>query len=210
MDLWIWVISAAIAVALILMINPIIKYTMVFRHRQPKNGVPLEEFLDRTGGRIPSGEALEMLEPVIRKLAQFHTNGRSHMDVCPQRIVVVPETKKAALLAPGGRRLMRPGYSAPEQYGGKKGTWADVYAAACVLYRMTTGKNPPDALLRVQDDSEVPREAAGVDMPDGIRQAWLRALSLEPRARFRDCGLLAQELYPHVKPPAEQVELKKR
>jgi hypothetical protein len=49
-----------------------------------------------------------------------------------------------------------------------------------------------------------------MDGPGELKQAWVRAFSLEPKARFRDCGMLALDLYPHSKPPAEQVALKRK
>lgn len=210
MDLWIWIIAAAAAAVLISLIDPIVKYFVVFRRRKPKGGVLMEKYLEKTGGWIPGAQALVMLEPVVRRLALFHTNGRVHLDLCPQRIVVVPGQQKMALLGPGRSGNIRPGYSAPEQYGGKTGLWTDVYAVAAVFYRMAVGKNPPEAAQRIENDTEVAQAVAGMDVADEIKQALLRALNLEPKARFQDCGMLAQDLYPHSKPPAEQVNLKRK
>ncbi len=204
MDLWIWVVSGTVAATLIVLIERIVKYAVVFRRRQPKHGVPLEEYIARAGGRIPAERALGMLEPVVRRLALFHTNGRAHLNVCPQRIVVVPGSQKLVLLAPEGGGLVS-GYSAPEQYRGEAGPGADVYAAACVLYRMAAGKTPPEAMLRLTNDAEVKQDIADMNVAEDIKRAWLRALSPEPEARFKNCGMLAMDLYPKIKTPAEQV-----
>ncbi|MEI6100846.1 MAG: hypothetical protein WCP73_03315, partial [Eubacteriales bacterium] len=108
MDLWIWAVSGAAAFALIYIIRTILKKALVFRNKDTKTGVPLEMYLDSLKDRLTFEDSLIMLEPVARKLAEMHTNGLCHLDVCPQKITVDPETQKAALMEPEPAAAIRP------------------------------------------------------------------------------------------------------
>ncbi len=200
-NIWLLIAFAAAAAAAILFI--LIKKGKVrfFVKKRSKN-IPLEKFLVNMGGRLPFDMAAKILEPVIRRLAEMHAKGMCHLDICPENITIDPALQSAELLEPGKKDaggytiLTRPGYSPLEQYraGGDIGTWTDVYAVGAVIYRMVTGKNPPEALARMENDSELSGNIIDHLIDFNKKQAWLRALNISAEGRTRNCGRVAEEL----------------
>lgn len=164
----------------------------------------LEEWLENAGGRVPFEEALALLEPVIKTLAAMHKNGISHLDICPEKILLHKKTLQGLLLRPdkiekfGCKVMIRPGYSPAEQYkdGGDIGPWSDVYAMGAVLYLLVSGAIPPDAITRLDNDSELPRDIESRLIEESLKRAWLDSLRMQPSERIADCTQLAARLYP--------------
>ncbi|MCR5276041.1 MAG: serine/threonine protein kinase [Clostridiales bacterium] len=110
---------------------------------------------------IPEDEAVELLMPVMLSLQEIHKQGILHRDIAPENIFIT-ETGEVKLIDFGASRfattsysrsltvIIKQGYSPEEQYRsrGDQGTYTDVYALAATLYKMITGKTPPDAMER--------------------------------------------------------------
>ncbi len=161
----------------------------------------LEAWLANAGGRVPFEMALYVLEPVVRGLAALHAAGTSRLNIGADN-VLVQESGQAALAeearkAVAGAPALKAGFAAPEQYrtGGDIGPWCDVYAVGALLYRLVIGKPPPDAFSRMEYDADVQQDIAGRDLDENKKSAWLRALSIKPEERFRNCGVLAEALF---------------
>ena len=123
-------------------------------------GETLAELLEREGA-IPEDRAVEMMMPVMKSLEVIHSAGILHRDIAPDNIFITKDgTTK--LIDFGASRyattshsrslsvIIKPGYSPEEQYRsrGDQGPHTDVYALAATLYKMITGKTPPDAMER--------------------------------------------------------------
>ena len=123
-------------------------------------GETLAELLEREG-TIPEDRAVEMMMPVMKSLEVIHSAGILHRDIAPDNIFITKDgTTK--LIDFGASRyattshsrsltvIIKPGYSPEEQYrsNGDQGTHTDVYALGATLYKMMTGKTPPDAMER--------------------------------------------------------------
>lgn len=124
------------------------------------DGETLTEYLKREH-TIPEEDAVNMLMPVMNSLQVVHQEGILHRDIAPDNIFLT-KTGEVKLIDFGASRyattshsrsltvIIKPGYSPEEQYRsrGDQGPYTDVYALAATMYKMITGKTPPDAMER--------------------------------------------------------------
>ena len=123
-------------------------------------GETLASYMEHTG-TIPEDTAVMIMTPVMESLIAVHAEGILHRDIAPENIFLTMDGR-VKLIDFGASRyattshsrsltvIIKPGYSPEEQYRsrGDQGPYTDVYSAAAVLYKMITGKTPPDALER--------------------------------------------------------------
>jgi len=124
------------------------------------DGETLTSYLKREK-TIPEDEAVAMLMPVMQSLQIVHEKGIMHRDIAPDNIFLTKDGD-VKLIDFGASRfattshsrsltvIIKPGYSPEEQYRsrGDQGPHTDVYALGATLYKMITGKTPPDAMER--------------------------------------------------------------
>ena len=124
------------------------------------DGETLTDYLKREK-TIPEDQAVNMLMPVMNSLQTVHAEGLLHRDIAPDNIFLT-KTGEVKLIDFGASRyattshsrsltvIIKPGFSPEEQYRsrGDQGPYTDVYALAATLYKMITGKTPPDAMER--------------------------------------------------------------
>lgn len=123
-------------------------------------GETLKQYLSKVG-TIPEDEAVEMLMPVMKSLKTVHAAGLLHRDIAPDNIFITKDGD-VKLIDFGAARyattshsrsltvIVKPGFSPEEQYRSKgdQGPHTDVYSLAATLYKMITGKTPPDSMQR--------------------------------------------------------------
>jgi serine/threonine-protein kinase len=107
------------------------------------------------------------------------------------------------------RLLGTPNYMAPEQVRGQADERSDQYAIGVLLYHCLIGRPPyaalrdrPQALLLSAVQSGTfprPRERRP-ELPEALEGVILRAMSLEPAARFGSVDELGRQLVPHAAP----------
>jgi WD40 repeat protein len=102
-----------------------------------------------------------------------------------------------------GTALGTPAYMSPEQAEGRLdqvGPLSDVYSLGATLYCLLTGKPPieetdvGEALRRVQCGEFPPPRAVRPGVPRGLEAIILKALALEPEARYPSARALTDEI----------------
>src|SRR4051794_4956591 len=168
----------------------------------------------REHGRIPPGEAVDILTQACRGLDFAHRNGVVHRDVKPGNLLRAAEGGAVKLADFGiakaaeqsditkvGSVLGTAAYLSPEQARGEPaGPASDLYALGVVAYQLMAGRLPYEAasltdLARLQATSPPPRlDDLEPDVPPTLAAAVLRALSGDPEARYPDAAAMEEAL----------------
>ena len=119
---------------------------------------------------LPPERVLALIEPVAAALSHAHQSGIVHADLKPSNIFLTDDEQvkvidfgiARAIEDPGGDGertvfdasvlgALTPRYASPEQCAGAPADQRDdVYALACVIYELLTGKHPFDGLSGLQ------------------------------------------------------------
>lgn len=196
--------------ALSRVVNPAIATCYGF-YRDGDDGFLLTEFipgetlqtrLQRVGG-LPWQAASDLVLQSLDGLKQAHDAGILHGDVRPANIMVTPDTR-VKLKNFGIARLLNtvgPEYLAPEcVLGNPPEARSDLYSLGLVFYQMLTGRmafqgaTPADVLrAHVEEAAKLPSEL-GIQIPQPVEQALMRALAKKPEYRHADAGAFATQL----------------
>ncbi|MEZ5854174.1 MAG: serine/threonine-protein kinase [Hyphomicrobiaceae bacterium] len=150
-------------------------------------------------GRPPTQDELDrIVKPLLSALEEVHRNGMMHRDISPDNLLM-RQDGMAVLIDFGSAReqirgraramsaIVKHGYSPPEQYTSKpelQGPWTDIYALAATLYRIMTGKLPPDAAERfIKDDLAPVSQLARAAYRPSFMQAIDRGLQMKVEDR---------------------------
>ncbi|WP_231639291.1 serine/threonine-protein kinase [Mycobacterium sp. Marseille-P9652] len=173
-------------------------------------GVDLATLLQREGPLEP-GRAVSIVRQVADALDAAHAETVIHRDVKPANILLAGDGF-ASLVdfglanAAGDARLTKPGtavgtfdYVAPERLTGEPVDHrCDVYALACVLYELLTGRAPYSAhrelpeLMAAHMTAPIPvpsRQRPGI--PAGFDAVVARGMAKNPGDRYQSAGQLA-------------------
>ncbi len=161
-------------------------------------GIAFSDYLSHKGGVIPFEEAIRIMMPMLDALRAVHEKNLLHRDISPDNIFVTSDGRVILLdfgaarhaLGEQGRNLsviLKPGYAPEEQYRsrGKQGPWTDIYAAAATLYKAITGKMPPDALDRLNDDQIIRPSQFGVSISSEEEAVMMKALAVKAENRYQ-------------------------
>ena len=129
------------------------------------DGRTLDRLLGPSEALTPD-ETQEILPSLFAGADAIHKAGLLHLDICPAAIAI----RRDGSAALGRAHLVRRTLGAPERGGtpalaardayrgeeyfqpsGKLGPWTDIYALCATLFRLATGKPPPDPLKRRRD-----------------------------------------------------------
>jgi serine/threonine-protein kinase len=168
----------------------------------------------RERGKLPPGEAVDILAQSCRGLDYAHRNGVVHRDVKPGNLLRAKDGGLVKLADFGiakaaeqsditkvGSVLGTAAYLSPEQARGEPaGPASDLYALGVVAYQLMAGRLPYEAssltdLARLQQSSPPPRlDELEADVPPALAAAVLRALSGDPDARYPDAAAMEDAL----------------
>lgn len=177
-------------------------------------GTTLRDFTAAMGGQMPYQQVIDILTPVMDALKVIHRAGVLHRDISPDNIFITTKGTivlidfGAARQAMGDRSrslsiILKPGYTPEEQYRsrGVQGPWTDVYALGATIYRLVTGRMPPESLDRLAEESLVPPSRLGVRIGGQEERALLKAMAVKAKDRFRSVQDFQQALLPPRRQP---------
>ena len=187
-------------------------------------GITLKQYLVRSGGKpVPFEKMLGILLPVMDALRMVHAAGLLHRDVSPDNIFLTT-SGQVTLIDFGAARqsmnlnvqnvqqqsvsvILKPGYAPEEQYRshGRQGPWTDIYALGATMYRTLTGRIPPEALDRLENDTLVPPSKLGIRIPAYAEAAILRAMAVHAEDRFQTVDEFRAALLKGAQQPARLV-----
>ena len=169
-------------------------------------GRTLKEVVAQSGP-IPADTMLALLEPVLRAMEAMHQAGVIHRDISPDNLMEL-EDGTVKLMDFGCARdfqsgltetiTLKHGFAPREQYSGRdQGPWTDVYALCATVYYCLTGKVPPRATLRGEDEQDpmIPPRQLGADLIEEQERALLRGLSPKIENRWHSAAELYAALY---------------
>lgn len=172
------------------------------------DGINLKQYLEQSGGRIEEARVKALMRPVLESLMEIHETGFIHRDISPDN-VMVDRKNRIKLIDFGSVRdqstvdektytvTLKHGYAPPEQYyaKGKQGPWTDIYSICATIYRMLTGKNPPNSIERLNQDEYVSPSNYGVKISQQMEYVLRKGLSVKAEDRYQSIGYLMQDLY---------------
>jgi len=173
-------------------------------------------------GKFPPEQAARMMLQICRALEAAHSEGVIHRDLKPHNIMLDKNGRvyvmdfgiaRSAYL-PGmtqtGALIGTPEYMSPEQARGEKLTvQSDLFSLGVIFYELLTGQSPypgdaPLATLwkRLQERPKPPMEVDPA-IPKPLNDIVMRALEIEPEARWASAREMAQQLEIWLGPSAE-------
>ena len=165
------------------------------------DGCALDKYMAQKGGRLSVDEANRLLLPLMQSLDKVHAKGIVHRDIAPDNIIITKDSN-AKLIDFGAARystgeksksldvILKHGFAPREQYmrRGRQGPYTDVYALAATYYYAITGKVPPDAIERTEEDVLFPPSSLGVKISAKTEDALLKALEITSSERYQSMG----------------------
>lgn len=167
--------------------------------------VPLSEYLEKIDGQELWCKAKRYLLPLYNGVSNLHKKGITHQGICPSNIFL--DKNQRPYLTGFSISEVRtdkgeldtelfPGFSAPEQYSLEswQGTWTDVYSLAAVTYRVLTGKVPPSASQRLENDTLVPAMDLDFTITENISDAIQKGLEPQAQRRYQNIDEFTEKL----------------
>jgi serine/threonine protein kinase len=170
-----------------------------------KTGYMVMEYIDgespafllkQHGGILSVENTFAILLPILDALETIHAQHIYHLDISAHNILI-DKNNTPILIDFGAARSMnllneqthtltlvlKAGYSPPEQYSGKGhiGAWTDIYACGALFYLLLSGKLPPAATDRWQNN-KLPH----LKITPHLNQVIKKALQLKIEQRFQN------------------------
>ena len=153
------------------------------------DGISLKNLI-MSKGTLKADTFLPMFKVLLEDIEKMHRTGLLHRDIAPDNIMLTKDNI-LKLIDFGSARsiengksmtvLLKPGFAPIEQYQSHgQGTYTDVYGVCATLYYCLTGKVPPAAMNRLDDDPIVPPNEYGAGLTKKQQQVLLRGLAVQP------------------------------
>jgi len=185
---------------------------LVFLAMERLRGRDLASELKARGGTLPVGAAITVVDQILEALRAAHGKGIIHRDLKPGNVFLAEEegarvaklldfgiakVRGAPTLTAGNMVLGTPQYMAPEQLAGTRlDHRADVFAVGAILYELLCGRVPIEGssyeviVKRVQGLKPPDIRKLRGDLPDALADVVMRALAVDPDARWPDAAAM--------------------
>lgn len=178
------------------------------------NGVTLKKYLNAKKEPLSLDEIISYTMQILKALILAHENSIIHRDIKPQNIMVlesgqikvmdfgiakVPNTETVTV---NDKAIGTVYYMSPEQANAAPvDSRSDIYSLGAMLYEISTGTTPFKGdsavaiLMKHIKETPIPPRQLNPDIPIGLEQIILCAMSKKPNDRFES----AREMYDYVK-----------
>ena len=173
-------------------------------------------------GPCSESEVLAWMLPIMAIVQELHGRNPAvvHRDIKPANIILTPD-HRAVLVDFGVTKLhdaqaittqtlvraVSQGFSPLEQYTGRTGPQADIYALAATMYLLLTNRLPPPAITRSTQDKLVAPRLLNPSISPRVEQALLKALAVQTSQRYRTMREFADALSTSPAPAATDVSM---
>lgn len=169
-------------------------------------GETIGDRLKRTGP-LSWEESKKRFFSVIETMEKVHQAGQIHQGLCPDSLmlqtdgtvkILSPDCPKGLQAGCDACSIQetKSGFSPPELYiqMDGSGTWTDVYAMAATLYCALTGKIPPSAVDRMEEDTTDWILLQRRDIPGNVSAALQKAMILKAGMRTQTMAEFLKDL----------------
>ena len=171
-------------------------------------------------GRLDWRKAAKIGSQIAAGLYTAHKNHIIHRDIKPHNIIItkdgiakitdfgIAKAASSSTINAKSSSLGSVHYFSPEHArGGYTDEKSDIYSLGIVLYEMVTGKLPFDgdsavvvAMKHLKDNAVEPKKIVP-DIPDGLNDIIMKAMSKEASGRYSNAMLLYNDLQTILKTP---------
>ncbi len=172
-------------------------------------GITLKNYLKGRNGPLSFEEIVCYSKQILRALCVAHENHIIHRDIKPQNIMVlqnglikvmdfgIAKLPNAETVTVTDKAIGTVYYMSPEQARGKTiDARSDIYSFGAMLYELATGElpftgdTPLSVILKQINDEPIPPREINPDIPVGLEQIILCAMSKKPNERFQSAELM--------------------
>ncbi|MBO5374733.1 MAG: serine/threonine protein kinase [Clostridia bacterium] len=173
------------------------------------SGITLKRYLKAKGKPLSFDELMSYTIQTLKALKVAHDNGIIHRDIKPQNIMLlrnghikvmdfgIAKLPNAETVTMTDKAIGTVYYMSPEQASAKPiDCRSDLYSLGAMLYELATGRLPFDgespvsiAVKQINEEPIPPREI-NPDVPVGLEQIILCAMSKKPSERFQSADIM--------------------